>query len=112
MKFTPDRGELVLLTFSPQAGKEQSGRRPALVLTPKVYNHVTGLMLCCPITNRIRGTENEVPLPKSSGVSGVILANEIRSVDWESRHAELRGKVSPAVLEDVGTVLKTLLSFD
>ena len=101
-----------MLSFSPQVGKEQAGRRPAVVLTPKSYNEATGLMLCCPITSRIRNTANEVPLPKSVDVTGEILANEIRSVDWLARKPESKGRASEEVLEEVIDVLKPLLLID
>ena len=78
----PDRGHVVWLTFNPQAGHEQAGRRPALVLSPKSYNAKVGLMLCCPITSRAKGYPFEVALPADLGIAGVVLADQVKSLDW------------------------------
>lgn len=110
MSYVPKRGDLVWLTFDPQAGHEQAGRRPAFVLSPDAYNRKTGLFLVCPITSKMKGYPFEVPLPIGSGVSGVILVDQIKSLDWKSRRAEFAGKTSDAVLEDVITVVLPLIS--
>ena len=90
--YTPDRGDIIWLNFYPQAGREQKGRRPALVLSPKSYNQRTGLVLCCPITSRARGHPFEVRLPASSPVHGVVLSDQIRNLDWRARNARFKGR--------------------
>lgn len=105
-QYIPDRGDLVWLNFSPQAGHEQAGRRPALILSPKKYNFAANLALVCPITNRKKGYPFEVPLPVGARVSGVILADHIKSIDWNERHAVF---IERAPLEIVSDVLKRLL---
>jgi mRNA interferase MazF len=87
--FVPDRGQRIWLTFNPQAGHEQAGRRPALVLSPAAYNGKAGLILACPITSHAKGYPFEVLLPTGSAVSGVILADQLRSLDWRAREAAL-----------------------
>lgn len=81
-RFVPDRGEVVWLTFDPQAGHEQAGRRPALVLSPAAYNGKVGLALVCPITSRIKDFPFEVHLPEGLPVSGAILADQLMNLDW------------------------------
>jgi mRNA interferase MazF len=79
--YVPDRGDLVWLEFTPQAGSEQRGRRPALVLSPKTYNGKVGLALFCPVTSKIKGYPFEVKLPDGSEVSGVVLSDQLKSLD-------------------------------
>ncbi len=81
---TPDAGDFVWLTFDPQAGRDQAGRHPALVLSPRIYNAKLGLALVCPITNQANGYPFEVPVPAGHGASGLILADRVKSVDWKS----------------------------
>ena len=83
--YVPDRGDLVWLEFTPQAGSEQRGRRPALVLSPKTYNGKVGLALFCPVTSIIKGYPFEVQLPDGSAVTGVVLSDQLKSLDWRSR---------------------------
>lgn len=85
----PERGDIVMLQFSPQAGREQAGMRPAFVLSPRRYNAKVGLMLACPITSKSKGYPFEVPLPGNLKTHGVILADHVRSLDWKHRHARL-----------------------
>jgi len=87
--FVPDRGQFIWLTFNPQAGHEQAGRRPALVLSPAAYNARAGLVLACPVANHAKGYPFEVPLPSGLPVSGVVLADQLRSLDWRAREAAL-----------------------
>ncbi|OGL44051.1 MAG: mRNA-degrading endonuclease, partial [Candidatus Schekmanbacteria bacterium RBG_13_48_7] len=84
----PDRGDVVWLTFNPHAGHEQSGRRPALVLSPASYNSKTGLAIINPITNQIKGYPFEVAIPEGFAVSGVVLSDQVKSLDWCARNAE------------------------
>jgi mRNA interferase MazF len=86
MPYVPERGDLVWLVFSPQAGHEQAGRRPAVVLSPKPYK--VGLFLACPVTTQQKGYPFEVAVPEGLPVSGVILADQIKSLDWRTRKAE------------------------
>ena len=90
--YVPDRGDLVWLTFDPQAGREQAGRRPALVLSPTIYNERSGLAVVCPVTRRSKGYPFEVPLPVEQKVSGVVLADHLKSADWRARRAEFAGE--------------------
>lgn len=100
-RFVPDRGDVVWLNFSPQTGHEQAGHRPALVLSPASYNGKSGLMLCCPITSQIKGYPFEVPVGKGSRTKGVVLADQIRSLDWRTRRAAKKSKVGTEVVEQV-----------
>jgi len=95
----PDAGEIVWLQFDPQAGREQAGHRPALVLSPAAYNGKTSLMLCCPLTTQIKGYPFEVAIMGDS--PSVALADQVKSLDWVQRKATLKGKVSAAELADV-----------
>lgn len=97
----PDRGDLVWLDFDPQAGSEQAGRRPALVLSPRIYHERTRLAVVCPITSRAKGFPFEVPLPAGLPIGGVVLADHVKSVDRTARRLERAGAVPPAVLRDV-----------
>ncbi|WP_085315097.1 endoribonuclease MazF [Derxia lacustris] len=84
----PNRGDIVWLRFTPQAGHEQAGRRPAFVRSPAAYNEKSGLMLCCPVTDQVKGYPFEVPVTPSSGtVTGVALADQMRCLDWRTRNA-------------------------
>ena len=107
--YIPDRGDLVWVSMTPQAGREQSGRRPALVLSPLRYNGRVGLALMCPITSRIKGYPFEVPLPEGMAVTGVILSDQVRSLDWRARQAEFAGKLSRKAVKAVLERVKTLL---
>lgn len=86
--YIPARGDVVWITFNPQAGHEQAGRRPALVLSPSYYNGRAGLAIVCPITNQIKGYPFEVVIPRGLKVTGVILSDQARSLDWRARQSE------------------------
>jgi mRNA interferase MazF len=88
MAYIPKRGDVVWITFNPQAGHEQAGRRPAVVLSPKAYNGKVGLVLLCPITSQIKGYPFEVAIPDGLPVNGVILSDQVKSLDWKARNAE------------------------
>jgi mRNA interferase MazF len=107
--YVPDQGDLVWLEFDPQSGHEQKGRRPALVLSPASYNQKVGLMLCCPITSKSKGYPFEVEV-KTKEISGVVLADQVKSLDWRARNASFAGSVSEQVLADVRGKLLTLVS--
>ena len=88
-RYVPEQGDVVWLTFDPQAGREQAGRRPAVVLSPRMYNAKTDLAVCCPITTRVKGYPFEVPIPAGLPVQGVVLSDQLKSLDWKVREAEL-----------------------
>jgi len=108
-RYVPERGDLLWLTFDPQAGHEQAGRRPALVLSPAAYNRRAGLALVCPITNQAKGYPFEVALPEGSRISGVVLADHVKSADWAARRAQFAGKVATELLAEVTAKLRPLL---
>lgn len=108
-RYVPDRGDAIWLHFDPRSGHEQSGRRPGLVLSPSSYNGRVGLAVCCPVTSRAKGYPFGVVLPESSGVEGVVLADQVKSLDWRARQAELIARVPDAITEEVLGKLATLL---
>ena len=87
-EYSPDRGDIVWINFNPQAGHEQAGRRPALILSPRDYNVKVGLAVLCPITGKIKGYPFEVRIPEELPVDGVILSDQVKSVDWKIRNTE------------------------
>jgi mRNA interferase MazF len=107
--FVPDRGDVVWLQFNPQAGHEQAGRRPALVLSPSAYNAKVGLAILCPITSQVKGYPFEVEI-RGQEVNGVVLADQVKSLDWRVRAAELVERASGSVVQDVLQKLATLLA--
>ena len=107
--YVPDRGHVVWLDFDPQAGREQAGRRPALVLSPAAYNDRVGLALLCPITSRVKGYPFEVALPDGLGVAGVVLADQVRSLDWRRRRAAFAAAAPEATVEEVRQKVLVLL---
>ena len=109
--YVPDAGEFVWLTFDPQAGHEQAGRRPALVLSPKIYNSKSGLALVCPVTSRAKGYPFEVPVPGGHGLMGVILCDHLKSVDWAARRAEKTAHCPLETIDEVRARLAPLLGF-
>ena len=109
--FVPDTGDFVWLTFDPQTGREQAGRRPALVLSPKSYNGRSGLLLACPITNQAKGYPFEVAVPPGAGVTGVILVDHLKNVDWKARQAERLGHCTNEAMEEVRAKLAPLLGY-
>jgi mRNA interferase MazF len=109
MAYTPDRGDMVWIAFNPQAGHEQAGRRPALVLSPAAYNSKVGLALFCPITTRIKGYPFEVLLPEGLKINGAVLSDQIKSLDGRVRQAEFICHLPAAALDEVLHKLNTLL---
>lgn len=105
----PDRGQLVWLDFNPTRGHEQKHHRPALVLSPKKYNHKSGLVLVCPITSHVKGYPFEVPITHTK-INGAILTDQVRSVDWKARKAKRIGTCDADVLKEVIGKLHLLLS--
>ena len=110
--YIPERGDIIWLTFNPRAGREQAGRRPALVLSPAAYNGKVGLAILCPITSQIKGYPFEVLIPPKMKISGVILSDQIKSLDWKARQAELICRLPESALNEVLQKLLTLLSVE
>jgi len=108
-RFIPECGDVVWVDMNPQAGYEQSGRRPALVVSPKPYNAKTGLALLCPITSRVKGYAFEVNIPKGLPAQGVILSDQIRNFDWSARNAVLMGRLPHALVSETLAKLGTLI---
>ncbi len=106
----PDAGDIVWIDFSPQTGREQAGRRPALVLSPQLYNEKVGLMIVCPITSKSKGYPFEVPLPEGLAVSGAVLSDHVKSLDWKVRGASVVDQVPRDTLKQVLAKLKALLA--
>ncbi len=107
--YCPKRGDVVWLSFAPQAGHEQAGHRPALALSPGPYNRKAGLALFCPVTSQIKGYPFEVPLPSGLKASGVILSDQVKSLDWQARGAQFCCRIPGATLSEVLKKLNVLL---
>lgn len=110
MGYIPNRGDIIWLTFNPQAGHEQAGRRPALVLSPAAYNGKVGLAILCPITSQVKGYPFEVIVPENLLVHGAILSDQVKSLDWVARETDFACHLPPETLEEVMQKLNTLLS--
>lgn len=109
MAYIPERGDVVWVSFSPQMGREQAGRRPAIVLSPKFYNGRANLGIMCPITSQIKGYPFEVLIPEGLGVTGVVLADQARSLDWNVREVEKICVMPESFVTEVLRKLRTLL---
>ena len=103
--YVPRKGELIALTFDPQSGHEQRGRRPALVVSNDLFNRHTGLCIACPITNTRRDYPFHVPIPAGEGVTGFIMVEQVKSIDFRSRKAKRLGKAPAEMLEEVLSIL-------
>lgn len=106
--YVPDAGDIVWLQFDPQAGHEQAGHRPALVLSPARYNKIRGMMICCPMTSKIKGYPFEVLV--SSDPPSAILSDQIKSLDWRARKASYKGKIPATALAETQAKIKALLN--
>ncbi|HEY6945243.1 MAG TPA: endoribonuclease MazF [Candidatus Acidoferrum sp.] len=107
--YVPEVGDVVWVEFSPQAAREQAGRRPALVLSRRIYNEKASLALMCPLTSQVKGYPFEVAVPPGSRFRGVILADQIKSLDWQKRKAQRAGRIPPEVLDQVWKRIATLI---
>lgn len=107
--YCPQRGDIVWLAFTPHAGHEQAGRRPAVILSPAPYNKKVGLALACPVTTQVKGYPFEVPLPSGLEISGVVLADQIKSVDWKARGARFCCVAPGATMAEVLRKLAPLI---
>lgn len=111
MGYIPERGDVVWINLDPQTGHEQAGFRPVLVLSPAAYNKKVGLMLCCPITNQVKGYPFEVQIRDNPKVSGVILSDQVKSLDWKARGAKKKGRISDDELSEVLNKLRAIFYF-
>lgn len=107
--YVPDRGDIVWLQFNPQAGHEQAGHRPALVLSPASYNRLSGLMLCCPMTSQKKGYPFEVMVDDAPSRTSVVLADQVKSLDWKVRKAVKKGTAPSDVIMETLSKLQALL---
>jgi mRNA interferase MazF len=110
--YCPDAGDVIDINFDPQAGREQAGRRPAFVLSPRAYNARVQLCIACPITNQPKGYPFEVLIPGGLGVSGAVLSDHIKSMSWQARDASFRCAVPPEILNEVRAKIAALLQFN
>lgn len=108
--YVPERGDVVWLDFDPQAGREQAKRRPAVVLSPAAYNARASLALCCPVTSHVKGYPFEVALPEGLDVEGVVLSDQLRSLDWHARHATHIGTLPTGVVTQILVRARALLA--
>lgn len=108
--YVPARGDIVWLTFDPQRGHEQMGTRPALTISPSLYNEKVGLAVFCPVTSQVKGYPFEVAIPDGFPVSGVILSDQVKSLDWQARRAQFICAVPSEVISEVLAKLATLLA--
>ena len=106
----PGRSDVVWINLDPRLGHEQRGRRPAVVLSPVSYNRKVGLAIMCPITGAVKGYPFEIAIPEGLGVSGVVLADQVKSLDWRARRAEVKQRLPSEVTEEVLAKLKALLT--
>ena len=109
MPYVPDRGDVVWITLNPQAGHEPAGRRPAVVVSPRVYNAKAGLGLFCPVTSRVKGYPFEVAIPGGTGIEGVVLADQVKSLDWKARRAERAARLPAETVAEILGKLSTLI---
>ena len=107
--YIPQRGDVIWLDFNPQAGREQAGRRPAFVVSPAAYNGKVGLALVCPVTSRVKGYPFEVLLPAGLAVTGVILSDQLKSLDWRKQRAEYLCTVPESIIVEVIKKVEALL---
>jgi len=107
-EYIPQRGDIVWLNFNPQAGHEQKGKRPAVVISPKEYNEKTGLGLFCPITSKIKDYPFEVKI-KNKEINGVVLSDQIKSLDWKTRKIEFITKITPEKIKEIIDKIEALL---
>jgi len=107
--FVPQRGDVVWLNFTPQAGHEQRGKRPALVISPKIYNEKTSLCLCLPITSKVKNYPFEVALPKDFAIEGVILSDQLKSLDFQAREASYIATLPAEIIANVQENIKALI---
>jgi mRNA interferase MazF len=108
-EYIPNTGDIVWITFNPQAGQEQAGRRPALVLSPETYNRKVSLAILCPVTSQIKGYPFEVLIPDGLDIIGVILSDQVKNLDWKARQAKFICKIPQSAMDEVLQKLYTIL---
>ncbi len=109
MSYVPKRGDIAWMNFDPQAGHEQAGHRPALVVSPRAFNLQAGMALVCPITSRTKRHRFEVPLPDNMRVKGVILTHQLKSLDWGARNMEFIATAPASVIYEVLKIIRSIL---
>ena len=109
-EYVPERGDVVWMTFIPQAGHEQSGRRPAVVISSSIYNGRTGMALCCPVTGQVKGYPFEVLVPPELKIKGAILADHIRNIDWRARRTKYICQLHESVMDEITGKLIALIT--
>ena len=107
--YVPDRGDIVWLDFNPQTGREQMGKRPAIVISPKVYNSKTSLCICFPITSKVKGYPFEVPLDENLSINGVVLSDQIKSLDFTKREISFICKASDKTVKNIQDRISLLI---
>lgn len=107
--YVPERGDVIWLQFDPQSGREQAGRRPALVISPSAYNGRVGLAVCCPVTSRVKGYPFEVLFPSGSQVVGAVLSDQLKSLDWRARRAKRLATAPTEMLQEVLGKIRALV---
>ncbi len=107
--YIPKRGDVIWLDVNPQTGREQAGRRPAFVVSPAAYNGKVGLALLCPVTSRVKGYPFEVPIPEGLPVSGVVLSDQLKSLDWKKRRAEFICALPESLTQEVKKKVEALI---
>ena len=110
--YVPESGDVVWITLNPQAGREEAGRRPAVVVSPQSYNGKVGLAIFCPVTGQVKGYPFEVLIPAGLPVTGAILSDQVKSLDWRARRAELICALPARTISEVLEKLATLLAPD
>lgn len=104
----PDAGDIIWIDFNPQSGHEQAGKRPALVISPRIYNQKSSLILCCPITSKVKGHSTEVRV-KTRSIDGAVLCGHVKSLDWRARRASFIEQAPPLVVDQTKSIIATLL---
>jgi mRNA interferase MazF len=110
--YQPDRADFVYLDFTPHAGTEQAGRRPALVLSLRDFNIATGLFVVCPLTSTVTGSRFEVPVPRGTKLTGVVLSHQFRTLDWIARNAKFHSKANDELMWEVLGRVEAILAID
>jgi len=110
-RYVPERGDVVWIDFNPTVGHEQAGHRPALVLSPRTYNDFWGLFICCPITSKVKGYPFEVPILGHPDIAGVVLADQVKNLDWRSRRVTKKGRASERIVLETLGKLRALLNW-
>jgi mRNA interferase MazF len=103
--YVPDKGDFITLSFDPQSGHEQKGRRPALVISNFLFNKATGMAIVCPVTNTNRNIPFHLPVPNASSLTGFVMAEQVKSVDYNARKARFVEKAPPHFVEDVVAIV-------